>query len=635
MGKSNRIRNERATKKAVAPVTKQKKGMPNWLLTTITLVVTVAILLTVVLGILSSNGVFLRMSTTMETENYKVTGNMLTYYFNSTFQSFYSNYSTYLSGSTKYFSLDITKDLKDQQFGTETYDSIFLGSFTGTWFDYFMEQTKDSVRQMLVYCEEADVRGIALDSEDLTNIDAEIKAIETYATLYNYPDANSYIAALFGEGVTKKDVRDAIELSTLATKCANAITEEFDNALPIDSDEVLNRYNENKTEFNEISYSYYTFSVDYDDAVTEVLGKDAKDDEITAHKAEIEAKYLEMVADVKAKAEALKACTTEEAFEKHIITTFVNENFQSVYDAEDIKDDLKPSAEVEAKIKDAIIAEVIELALADDHNAEEEATEDEDEEETDENADATLYGETVKAGYAEAMESVKEDLFDDTHTMSHSYFVEGAKFAETDFLKWAFETEENSGTRAPLDVKVITDGNDGTDEEKAIDDDSRYSETVYMLTKTQAPDEALTRNLGFASFTKKDDAQKFIDELKKQGETVTLDKFNSLAKEAAAIANDKLENYAKGEMGVAEFDNWAYSSDLVKGGYSTSPITLTTDSAYVVITYIDDGAETWKVTVKSTLLNEKIQKNYEDIAAKHAPVDYPKAINKINSYMGG
>ena len=65
MGKSNRIRNSRAVKVSSAPAVKQKKEMPGWVMSLIAIVITVAVLLSVVVSILSANGILLRMSTPM------------------------------------------------------------------------------------------------------------------------------------------------------------------------------------------------------------------------------------------------------------------------------------------------------------------------------------------------------------------------------------------------------------------------------------------------------------------------------------------------------------------------------------------------------------------------------------------
>ena len=61
MGKSNRIRAKQANEKAAVKALGTKKksqGMPSWLMTLITLVITFAFLFSIVFSLLTANGVF-------------------------------------------------------------------------------------------------------------------------------------------------------------------------------------------------------------------------------------------------------------------------------------------------------------------------------------------------------------------------------------------------------------------------------------------------------------------------------------------------------------------------------------------------------------------------------------------------
>ena len=287
MGKSNRIKANKALKASKAPLTKKKgKGMPSWLMTLITLVVTAAVLLTVAFGLLSANGVFNRMRVSLSSDHYKINTNMMSYYFYTQYQSFQTEYESYLS----YLSLDKSKSLKEQEFGKDTtkYDASFLGEFEGTWFDYFMNQTVVSAKGILLYCEEANARGITLDDNDMAEIETNIESIRTTASTYGYT-LNNYLAASFGPGVKLTDVRKAIEYSALANKCMNAIVDELE--LAATEERIENRYNETKNNFNSIDYSTYTFTVDYTEIAKEELGSDHTDAELKENEAKVLAAY--------------------------------------------------------------------------------------------------------------------------------------------------------------------------------------------------------------------------------------------------------------------------------------------------------------------------------------------------------
>ena len=176
MGKSNRIKktkdNERVMSLNDYSKAKKKKGMPNWLVNLLAILLVAAIILPVALIGISESGLIMRVRTAMSSDNYRVNGNMMRYYFQTTYQNFTTNYESYMS----YLSLDTSKSLKDQIIGdtsvnANALDTSIVGSdYEGkTWFDYFMAQTQNEVRNMLYYCEKADELGIKLESEDNTH----------------------------------------------------------------------------------------------------------------------------------------------------------------------------------------------------------------------------------------------------------------------------------------------------------------------------------------------------------------------------------------------------------------------------------------------------------------------------------
>ena len=81
MGKSNRIKEEKATSALAAPAKKKsaKKGMPTWVGTAIVIAVLAIAVIVVTLSVLSSRGTFKRMHVIAETENFQVTVPMMSY----------------------------------------------------------------------------------------------------------------------------------------------------------------------------------------------------------------------------------------------------------------------------------------------------------------------------------------------------------------------------------------------------------------------------------------------------------------------------------------------------------------------------------------------------------------------------
>ena len=344
MGKSNRIRNDRAsaTLAGVKPH-KKSQGMPSWAINLITIVITAVILFSVVFSLLSANGVFTRMQTAMKSDNFRVDRNMMNYFFKTQYSSFVSENSSYLS----YYGLDTSVSLKDQYVDTNDESQ-------GTWFDYMMEQTKLQVEEMLVYCEEAEARGIKLDDADKDAIDAELEMYKTYAGTYGYT-TNAYVANIYGKGMKIKDIKNALEISTLASKCSAEIGEELEAGIT-DTD-IYDEYAANKLDYDVVDMLAYTFDVTYEDAKA-ACAEDATEETIVA-------KYKEMIAEAKTKAGELAAITDKTSLENKITEYVVEDVWDDTYEddikSSDVADEKLPNETDTATIREKLVAHIIDL----------------------------------------------------------------------------------------------------------------------------------------------------------------------------------------------------------------------------------------------------------------------------------
>lgn len=622
MGKSNRIRNNRASETlfgAAAP--KQKKGMPMWALNAITIAVVVAVLVSVVVLFLSSFGTFGRIQTAMKSENYRVTQNMMNYYFRTQYSSFVEENSAYLS----YYGLNTGLSLKDQSYGTDSDGN------TTTWFDTMMDSTVEQVKEILVYCEEANARGITLTDEDMEAIETELSMYDTYAMLYG-TDKNAYVAMVYGKGMRISDVKKALELSALAAKCSETIGNELLDG--ITDQHIIDEYNANLDDYDQVDYIYYTFDVTFTDAKAEL--------ESTATDAEKIAKYKEMIAEAKARAKEW-AAIKDEAVLKDTILNYVAETvFEDTYkdfmDKEEVAEDKMVIAVETLKEK---LLPVIKTAIKDDVDFIIESVEAKGEEPakegimhttTEGEGDAKvtkyfIFDTEVDKTYYDAMKEYAEDLFDDVESDYDGSFVEGAKFSDSsDALEWAF-----------ADGRVVGETNtfetgDGADDATVSDKASElksFSVTVYRLTATQHKDETVSKNVGIMIFGTKTDAEKAAEKLAALG-TITKEEFEKICTELNGRYTD-YENYTEGSFGVAAFDTWLYGDDVKVGSYTTKEkvITLTTSAtsssssstSYAVAWYYGDGDQQWEITVKTALFNEQFEKTAKDLKAKHAVSD--------------
>lgn len=622
MGKSNRIRTQRAEDIVSRPLSRnKKKKAPAWLGSVVAAVVALIVLLTVVFGMLSSNGTIMRLRRAMYSDDYTINGNMMQYYYQTQYQSFYSTYSSYLS----YFSLDTSKSLKDQKFGDTSagygYETMYLGAFDGTWFDYFMNLTQKQCEQILIYCEEADERGIKLDDDDYAEIEEALDSLESNASLYGYTK-NSYISAMYGEGIKEKDIRKAMELSALASKCIESIEEELESK--ITEEQINAEYGDNKLDYDMTDYDRYTVKVSYEDVCEEVLGKDYTDDMLKERESEVLAKYKEKIDEAKAELSVFEESANIDDFEKALFEKLANEHFEDEYGDADIEDADKPSEEALAAIKagmvDKLVAEMLDGA--------EETSDDVSEED----GAFTAYGQSVTEILAGVLEEIKESVFDSLLSDKSTYIYEKAAYEEDDeFSEWAF----GDGIAAN-DIKTLYDGDGAEDGEELTSENGSFSATVYMIKKARYRDTTVSKNVLYMSFSSEDDAKAAIEALISDGK-FTKEAFEAIAADKNAQANGLLENYLEGSMTSASFEEWLYDDSTVVGSYTETPVQMTettssgsTSTYYAVMLYLSDGEEAWHIDVKSTLLEESYEAYYKNMESTYTVTVKSGVLKKID-----
>lgn len=220
-------------------------------------------------------------SIVIKTENYQVPLPIVTYFFNYYYRNYVNTYGTYMS----YYGFDQSVDLKEQYYDEE--NNI-------TWYDFFMNQTRNYVTQAVVLAEGAKADGMELDEDELKSIEDNMNSFAEAASS-NSLSEEEYIEKYYGEGVTKAYVEDFLKITTLAQKYYNKIYDSYEYT----DTEYENYYSENKTSYQYADFLVYVFNADYD--------TDATDEEKKAANEE-----------AKAYADALSKCKTEDEFKKYI-----------------------------------------------------------------------------------------------------------------------------------------------------------------------------------------------------------------------------------------------------------------------------------------------------------------------------
>ncbi|MBQ3706538.1 MAG: peptidylprolyl isomerase [Clostridia bacterium] len=269
-------------------MTKEKKK--SILITVCVILAVILVLGLVVYNRLYDSGVILRAKTAVSSENFKVSGTMMAYFYNTQYQNFYSYFS--------YLGIQAGTSLKSQ--------ACSLLSNGGSWFDYFMATTESYVGNMLALCEAAKANGVTLDDEDKAAIDANMDALEATAKAYGY-NTKTYLLMTMSNPVSAGDVRKCLELNALAQKYYNT----YMDSLSYTDAQIEEYYNENASTFEGVDYYSYTlYSTDF--------AEYDENENPTSTSAENSAKAYEA-------AKTLAAATTASAFEDALRTLAAKE----------------------------------------------------------------------------------------------------------------------------------------------------------------------------------------------------------------------------------------------------------------------------------------------------------------------
>lgn len=188
-------------------------------------------------------------------EDYKVDNAMMAYLLYDNYNYFASNYSDYLSA----YGLDTSKPLKSQ---TSPDGST-------TWFDYFLNQAKSNITEMIVMAQAAADSGVSLTDDDYSAIDSAIQSLTEVASEKGL-STDDYINTYYAPGVDTAAVRRCMEIQQLANVYYQSLMADLEF-----SDEDYTSYvEENPSKFNMCDYFSYELKSGLDD--------DATDDEIAA-----------------------------------------------------------------------------------------------------------------------------------------------------------------------------------------------------------------------------------------------------------------------------------------------------------------------------------------------------------------
>lgn len=582
MGKGNRTRKEKVTNVLAASKSKKrgaKREMPTWVGTLILVLVLAMILGVAAFSILSNRGVFMRGIVVMSSENYEITLPMMSYLIYSERDSFVSQYQN--SGYMQFIrgsggdGLNASAPLSEQAYSRVTDEATGAVTVT-TWMDYFRTSAQVRGRQLLVLCEQARAHGVALDAEDYAEIDAALENIDLYASYYGQSSAD-YIRAQYGKGVTKKDVRNVMELSMLASKYSEIREAEIKDGL---TDWRVEAYYEaNRKDFDVyIDYIGYTFETSFTPAKK---GENETDEEVAAKNAEAYQKYQDEKALYESYVNALKDTVGDRAAFDALLLSY----FQEIAKKDD------------PETADSVAIAMLQDALHKDHKKGESSE-----------LDSWLFPTEGAREVGDVKTNIDKGT-DGYNETTKTYSAVKAKFGIVVTLSKAHRDDaryQNVGH-----ILLMTDTyKDLKNADTLKGEIKALAESVFA-----AGHEKLSAELMAEALLAKMKEEGVITEKEKDGKkywAADKAKFEEFAKIYNEDSNIFYDDVARGDM-VDTFDAWLYDESRVEGEISY-PKAVSTQYGYHIMFYVGEGEDiNWEVDVREKMLDEEYKAWYESV----------------------
>ncbi|MBE6955436.1 MAG: hypothetical protein E7449_05935 [Ruminococcaceae bacterium] len=210
----------------------------------------IAFVVAFVLVMLFNSSFFAKRSTAVTVGEHKLSPAMVSVYYNSAYNNFYSSYGDYVS----YF-FDSSKPLSEQVYDETTGQS---------WSDYFMESAKESMTWAYTLYDQAVQAGMKLTDEEKASIDENISAFKQYATEAGFASIDGYLSAAFGKGVDAKLYREFMEVQYLASSFYADKVESYS----FTEDEKIAYYNDHAEMYDTVSGDYAVLKGTADATIT-------------------------------------------------------------------------------------------------------------------------------------------------------------------------------------------------------------------------------------------------------------------------------------------------------------------------------------------------------------------------------
>ncbi len=495
--------------------------------------------------------------------SHKVSRSEFNYFYNSSINSFYSQYGSFAS----YFGLDMSKPLEQQYY-----------SDTMTWKDYFEQQAATQLQQMYALTDEASAQNFTYDAaEDVSTFVESLQSSADEAEL----SIDEYCARVYGEETTLDAVKKYVEMSSTA----NAYYESIKDGLEITEDEITSYYDEHKADYDSVDYMVCKVEADIPEPETE---------------AETEAPETEAAQTEAAESTDETAAETEaaESTDETAVETEVPETEDNSAEIQAAMDEAKAKAEaMKAKVKDAASFESAAAEYATDPEAQ------------------TAYTNSKKSSVSNS--DVGEWLFDDARAAGDVEVIEDT--AGNAYYVAMFQKRYLDHVNT-VDVRHILIQPEETEEEAPAEAEA---ETEAELTEEEAEEAEAVKAAEKAAAMEKAKAEAERIYAEWQAGEKTEDSFAEMAKQYSGDTGSVSEGglYEAVEPGqmVQSFNDWIFDANRKTGDTDI----VETDYGYHIMYFVGQNAETWHVDVKNEIVSEKMSE-YMDGLLENVKVSDPR-----------
>ena len=290
------------TQKQRAELKEQKAAKQKAVLYT-AIGVIVAIL--VVILLVWHSGIFQRGATalTVGGRNYNV--NDVEFYFRSAMNSAYSGG----------MSFDSTADLKEQYVDEEQ---------TQTYYDYFMEQAIQSLKEAAAVENAAEEAGYTFTEEDQAAVDYEIASMKSYASQMGASSFEGFLKNIYGKYMTVGAYEDCVHRAVLVSSFQQSYAEGLD----ITDDAIQSYYDEHKDDLD--SFTFRAIQIDG----TAPSGTDEEGNTVEPTEAETAAAMQAAKAKADEFAAAVEAAEDKDATFAELAPDYVSESSKEKYESD-------------------------------------------------------------------------------------------------------------------------------------------------------------------------------------------------------------------------------------------------------------------------------------------------------------